>query len=106
VDNVRAKLSPALRPILDLEIGLGNEVDWIEEPSGTRCPYAVVFKRPLHFRVIRVNLERLTFWENDDPHYALHVGILCEQTRHCVEGPRPVGILRQVWRWITLRPMK
>jgi len=94
-------LSRALQPLYDLEIRLGNAVDWIEEPAGTRCPYAVVFQRPLHCSEIRrnVDLRGLSFWENQDPHYPQHAGFLCEQTRHCIEGPVPLSLIRQLERW-------
>jgi hypothetical protein len=99
--NPRVKLSKTLRPIYDLELSLGNEVGWVEEPAGTRCPYAVIFKRPLHLAEIRlaVPLDRLACWENHDPHYPIHAGILCELTRHCVEGPQIEGMGKRLKRW-------
>lgn len=85
------KLSRDLQAILDLELGLGNEIAYIAEPAGTECPYAVGLKRPLHDAEIR---ERgllppwVTPWANvDDPHYDLERGYRCEKTRHSIAGP-------------------
>jgi hypothetical protein len=79
-----------LQAILDLELGLGNEIAYVAEPAGTACPYAVSLKQPLHHEVIR---ERgllppwIKAWTNTDTHYELESGYACEKTRHSIAGP-------------------
>ena len=83
-------LSKDLQPIHDLELSLGNRVRRIDEPAGTKCPYAVVFEDALHLEAIREQLqlpESVKFWESRDPHYELGNGYVCEITRHAVSGP-------------------
>lgn len=83
-------LARELQPIHDLEIRLGNTVDYIAEPAGTACPYAVVFKQPLHTRQIEAELtlpETVRYWESHDPHYPIEAGYQCVITRHTVAGP-------------------
>ncbi len=83
-------LAESLRPIYDLECRLGNEVDYIAEPAGTRCPLAVAFKRPLHHAEIAKELTLPTSvqsWESRDPHYPIEAGYQCLVSRHTVAGP-------------------
>ena len=89
-----------MRPIFDLEIELGNELSHVEEPAGTRCPYAVVFKQPLHFQAIRERLqlpETIKFWDSRDPHYAIEAGFICETSRHSIAGP--IGQSSDFLKW-------
>ena len=85
-----AKLSRDLQAILDLELGLGNEIAYTAEPAGTECPYAIGMKQPLHDAQIR---ERgllppwVQPWTNTDPHYEIESGYSCQKTRHCIAGP-------------------
>src|SRR5438034_997583 len=51
-DRDMATLSRDLQQIFDLELAEGNEVARIDEPAGTTCPYAIIFKNPLHIREI------------------------------------------------------
>ena len=84
------KLSEDLLPIYKLELEKGNEVKRIDEPAGTKCPYAVIFKRPLHKTEIESELALLPsvrYWESRDPHYPKEAGFLSEETRHAIAGP-------------------
>src|ERR1700730_15021851 len=84
------KLSPALEPIYDLELAQGNEVDRVDEPAGSECPYAVIFKYPLHFDVIEQRLvlpRSVVRRESRDQHYPIEAGYKCETTEHVVAGP-------------------
>jgi len=36
-----------LKEVYDFEVQHGNTLDYIAEPAGSNCPYAVVFKKPL-----------------------------------------------------------
>ena len=84
------RLSANLRSIYLLEISLGNSVQRIDEPAGTKCPLAVVFEDPLHFEeaenlgLVSSNVKR---WKNVDPHYPLEAGYLCRKTNHALAGP-------------------
>ena len=86
------KLSPDLRPIVELELALGNAIHCVQSEGWSRCPLAVAFEQPLHFAEIA---ERLTLpdtverWENRDPHYDIEAGFSCEKTRHAIAGPIP-----------------
>jgi len=85
------RLSPLLQPIYNLELGLGNTVDRIDEPAGTKCPLAVVFKKPFHFTEIKARLKlaaEVSEWENSDPHYPLEKGFVCKQTQHVISAPK------------------
>lgn len=90
METSMSKLSQDLVPIYCLELELGNEVVRIDEPAGTKCPYAVVFGRPLHKREIEMQLKlprSVRYWECRDPHYAKEAGYLSEVTRHGIAGP-------------------
>ena len=87
-----AALSEDLRPIYDLEMAKGNQVERIDEPAGTDCPLAVVFKHPLHVKEIRSELtlpSSVEYWEHYDPHYSVkaEAGYACQKTAHCIIGP-------------------
>lgn len=84
------KLSPDLRPIVELELSLGNQVRWVQTEGWSRCPLAVTLERPMHFAEIAARLrlpEAVRKWENRDPHYDIEAGFSCENTRHAVAGP-------------------
>ena len=84
------RLSPSLQPIVDLELIKGNKVLRIDEPAGSRCPYAIVFKFPLHFQEIKESLtlsSSVEEWENKDPHYPIERGFFCNETEHSITGP-------------------
>lgn len=84
------KLSKDLQIIQDLEFELGNEILRIDEPAGSRCPYAIVFKGALHINQIRKQLklpDTVTYWESRNHHYEIQNGYVCEKTRHIVSGP-------------------
>ena len=86
-----SKLSNDLLPIYRFELDNGgNEVARIDEPSGTTCPYAVVFKKPLNKVAIEGSLDLLPsvkYWECRDPHYPNEAGYYSETTRHALAGP-------------------
>jgi len=85
-----SKLSQDLLPIYQLELDKGNEVARVDEPAGTKCPYAVVFKNPLHKAEIESELElpaSVKYWESRDSHYPTEAGYYSEATRHAIAGP-------------------
>lgn len=84
------KLSLNLKPIYELELKKGNKVLRVEEPSGSKCPFAIVFRYPLHFKDIEREIQvtdLLERWENTDTHYPLEAGYACRDTRHTISGP-------------------
>lgn len=84
------RLSPSLQPIVDLELKKGNKVFRIDKPAGSKCPYAIIFKFPLHFQEIKESLTLSSVveeWENKDPHYPLERGFFCNETQHSIAGP-------------------
>ena len=92
-------LSDDLLPIYDLEIALGNKVARIDEPAGTTCPLAIVFRDPLHFDLVSTKLQLMQSvhrWRNDDPHYPLEAGYSSSISRHAIAGPQS----------LTTRPLK
>jgi hypothetical protein len=83
-------LSKDLLPIYELELQLGNQVARIDSPAGTLCPYAVVFRDPLHLEEIGKRLKlagSVTKWSNDDPHYPLETGFRSSASKHAIAGP-------------------
>jgi hypothetical protein len=85
-------LAADLQPIYELELRLGNEINYVAEPAGSACPYAVVFKHPLHQAEIQRALElapTVKHWESFDTHYPVEAGYQCELTRHTIAGPIP-----------------
>ena len=77
-------------PIYDLEISLGNEVESIDAPAGTKCSYAVNFKNILHFSEIENQLSlpaSVDQWENKDRHYPVQKGYFCNNNKHSIAGP-------------------
>ena len=86
------KLSPGLRPIVELELLLGTAIHCVQTEGWSRCPLAVRLARPLHFAEIAARLklpETVERWENRDPHYDIEAGFSCEKTRHAIAGPIP-----------------
>jgi hypothetical protein len=85
-----SKLSHDLWSIYQLELDKGNEVASINEPAGTKCPYAVVFARPLHKAEIETELNLSPFvkyWESRDSHYPKEAGFYSEVSGHAIAGP-------------------
>jgi hypothetical protein len=86
------KLSSKLQAIYDLEIALGNTVIRIDEPAGTQCPLAIIFKNPLNRKKIESSLSlspSVKWWENHDQHYPIEGGYGCDETGHAIAGPIP-----------------
>lgn len=84
------KLSKDLIPIYNLELDRGNEIARIDEPAGSKCPYAMIFKRPLHKNEIESELDlpkSIRYWECHDAHYEKEAGYVSDETRHIVAGP-------------------
>ena len=83
-------LSDTLKPIVNYELHRGNIIERIDRPAGTRCPLAVIFKKPLDFNGFEKNNGKLAGvdrWENRDRHYDLEAGYVCEKTRHAIAAP-------------------
>jgi hypothetical protein len=83
-------LSKDLQPIYQLELESGNEVARIDEPAGTECPYAVIFKHPLHRTRIDAELQLSTsvkYWESRHPYYPMEAGFRSDISGHSVAGP-------------------
>ncbi|WP_157532766.1 hypothetical protein [Hyphomonas polymorpha] len=72
MNDIRKKLSPDLLPIYEDEIARGNEVLRVDEPAGSLCPLAVVFRLPLK-RESAPSSQAVgndVYWhENADPRY-------------------------------------
>lgn len=84
------ELCNTLKPIFDLEIEQGNEVEYIESPAGSKCPYSVTFKYRLHYEEIEESLklpQSLERWKNKDRHYPLQSGNKCTKYNHSISGP-------------------
>lgn len=85
------RLCSSLRPVLDLELSLGNEVDYAAVNGWTHCALSISMKRPLHLVEISRHLGlpsgSITLWENKDPHYAIETGLFCEWNKHAIAGP-------------------
>ena len=100
-------LSPDLRPIVDLELELGNTVERIDEGAWTICKFAVVMTRALHVKEINRRLElppTVKYWESEDPHYPIEAGYTCDTTTHAVSGPLPKrGLMERFGRWLGSR---
>jgi hypothetical protein len=81
-DTLKA-ICDALRPILQLELALGNEIEAVLVDGS--------LKWPLHLEEIRTKLGApstdVKLWTNTDTHYPLETGFVCEQTRHTLAGP-------------------
>ncbi len=83
-------LSNALKPIVDFELSVGNDIERVDLPAGTRCPLAVVFKKPLDFKGFENKNGKpkdVDRWENRDRHYDLESGYVCEKTRQAITAP-------------------
>jgi len=86
----KLKLSTNLRAIYDLELSLGNTVIRVDEPAGSLCPLAIIFKNRLHKTEIESTLslpQSVKWWENHDPHYSIEGGYGCDETGHAIAGP-------------------
>jgi hypothetical protein len=82
-------LSPALKPICDLELAEGNKIARVDEGLWSETPLVVVFEQRLHHdRIKQLNLPpTVKYWENRDTHYSLESGYSCEKTHHSISGP-------------------
>ena len=92
MDGIDLKLSADLKPIYELEVDLGNKVLRIDEPAGTRCPFAIVFASPIHKKEIETMLvipNSVSWHESADQHYERYgmAGYFSIETRHFVYGP-------------------
>ena len=93
------RLSQDLQLIYDLEIRLGNQVESVDEPAGSTCPFAVNFRDRLHTTEIsgQISLpESVNYFENHDNHYPLQNGYQSTITGHVVAGPLPAARARWV----------
>ena len=83
-------LSEKLRPIFEYEVGRGNKVERVDRPAGSNCPLAVIFARPLdvegfvHSKGLPSGVRT---WENQDRHYPLEQGYVCDDTHQAIAGP-------------------
>ena len=92
MNDVRQKLSSDLLPIYEDEIARGNEVLRVDEPAGSLCPLAVVFRLPLERESARLNqsVGDDVYWhENADPHYEVDgmAGFASKKSRQFIYGP-------------------
>ena len=90
IEESDMELCNTLKPIFDLEIEHGNEVEYIDSPAGSKCPYSVTFKHRLHYEVIekKLNLSpSVERWENKDRHYPIQGGYKCTKYNHSISGP-------------------
>jgi len=92
MDDIGHKLCSHLRPLYEAELSQANAVLRVDEPAGSRCPLAVVFKEPLHREVVEnsVAIAPVVRWvESGDRHYEAEgtAGYLCEESRQYVYGP-------------------
>ena len=85
-------LSKDLLPIYKLELELGNEIARIGDPEGSKCPYAIVFKYPLHKQEIDNTLNlpsHVHYGETHDSHYGHDTHYFSDESRHAVIGRLP-----------------
>lgn len=90
MDIILSKLSPDLHEIYQLELSLGNVVERVDEPAGTKCPYGIVFAKPLHKEQIEtaLTLSAAVYYDiSDDPHYPIEGMYLSQTSRHAISGP-------------------
>ncbi len=90
--NIPDDLSPALLPLVEFELSLGNLIKRVDEKFWTRCPLAIVFAGPLHFaQALAKGLisEGIQRWECRDPHYEIEAGYVDPVTCHTLSGPVP-----------------
>jgi hypothetical protein len=83
-------ISNQLRPLLDFELSRGNGIERVDRPAGTRCPLAVILKKPLDFKgYADANgfPSGVSVWENRDAHYPIEAGYVCEKTNQALAGP-------------------
>ena len=83
-------LSKNLQDIFAFEIARGNTVERVDQPAGTGCHLAVIFKQPLDIKgfVSSYSLPNgVETWENRNKHYPVEAGYVCEKTRHAIAGP-------------------
>jgi len=88
------QLSQNLTPIYEIELRLGNVVQSIDEPAGSKCPLALNFLHQLHIAEIRDQIAlpaSVEYWENRDSHYPMQNGYRCNVTGHVISGPLPTG---------------
>ena len=74
----------------EVEVQHGKTLGYIAEPTGTNCPYAVVFKKPLKIwgTPAAAGLPAVRqAWECRDSHYSLEAGFFCTVHKHSVAGP-------------------
>lgn len=86
------ELSQSLKPIFDWETARGNLVEYIAEPAGSSCPFAVVFAKPLDRAGIEQSIQlasSVKYWESRDSHYSIEAGYYCDASRHSISGPIP-----------------
>jgi len=82
-------ISEELKQIIELELKLGNLIERIDEPAGSQCPKAIIFKNKLHLdKIRRLKLSAdIKFWENHDAHYPLECGFNSTSTKETIVGP-------------------
>ena len=84
------EICKTLLPIFELEISLGNTVESINSPAGTKCPYAVNFTKRFHFKEIEKQLilaSSVDKWKNIDSHYPKQSGYVCNKYKHSLAWP-------------------
>ena len=85
MDAIQQKLSIHLRPIYDLELALGNTVNFVHNLGHAALPLTVVLKQPLHRKEIesKMQLSPPVAWYGFGP----SGGFVAEDTGQSVQGP-------------------
>lgn len=90
IEDIKQKLSADLLPICEFELENGNEIERVDDPAGSGCPFAVVFRRPLSIPGTEAEKQlsdTVGSWECRDPHYPRERGYVSMRTHHAISGP-------------------
>lgn len=88
------ELSEPLRHLLGYELMHGNVVERIERNRWSRCPLAVVLRKPLKLDSAAREVQlpnSIQRWENRDPRYEPQAGWKCTITLHALAARLPTS---------------